>query len=188
MSLFEFVTVIISMVLALALGQLLLTAAALAKNRQQVTGYPAMYLWLATFFFMVLVVWWSQWDFRDLDWRYPSFFYVTLAPTLLFFAVALITPQRLGEEHVDLEAHFLSVRPLFLSVMLAYDLVGWLDGPLLQGQSMFGVLGAIHGVFTVCLVVGLSTRSRRVQTLIAALVLALHISVMIPRFLPGAFG
>ena len=163
MSRFEFVAVIISMVLALALGQLLLGVAALAKSRARLTAYLPHSLWLVTFFFMILAVWWAMWDFRDLEWTYPSFFFVTLAPTLLFFAVALQIPAGLGERHVSLEAHFLSVRLLFMTVMFAYGLATWLDGPLLQGQSLLGTIGALHLVLFSSLTIGLVTENSRAQ-------------------------
>ncbi len=188
MSLFEFVTVIISMVLALALGHLLLGVAGLAKNQDRVTGYLAHSMWLVGLFLLVLGHWWSQWDFRGLEWTYPSFFYVTLGPTLLFFAVALLVPVRAGEGPGDMKVYFLSVRPLFMTVMLAYSFVTWFDGPILQGQPILGPLGIIHIVFTGGLLVGLSSANARVQNIVALAMAGLVFAVMAVRFFPGAFG
>ena len=68
MSLFEFVSVIIAVILALSLGQLLVGVSALVKSRRQVQSFLPHTLWLGAVFLGILAHWWAQWDFRDLEW------------------------------------------------------------------------------------------------------------------------
>ena len=93
MSLFEFVSVIIAVVLALGLGQLLVGVSALLKARRRVHGYAPHAIWLANLFVLILIHWWAQWDLRDVEWTYPTFLYVVLGPTLLFLSVSLLMPE-----------------------------------------------------------------------------------------------
>ena len=57
MSLFEFVSVIIAVILALSLGQLLLGVSALVKARRQVQGFLPHTLWLGAVFLGILAHW-----------------------------------------------------------------------------------------------------------------------------------
>ena len=72
MSLFEFVSVIIAVVLALCAGQLLLGVSALIKARLRVRAFVPHTIWIGLLFLLVLQHWWAQWDFRGVDWTYPD--------------------------------------------------------------------------------------------------------------------
>ena len=188
MSLFEYVAVIVSMILALAVGQLLLGAAGLAKNRKRVSGYLAHTLWMVLLFLFAVNLWWSQWDLRDIDWTFPSFFYVICSPTLLFFAVAILLPDDPGGRDVDLDAHFFAVRPIFLSIMLTFLITAWFDGPILQGQPVLGRVGQLSLVYVVAILWGLATESRRVHLVLSAALVSVFSLFVVVRFLPGAGG
>lgn len=188
MSLFEFVSVIIAVILALSLGQLLFGVSALVKARWQVQGFLPHTLWLAAVFLGILAHWWAQWDFRDLEWTYPGFIYVVLGPTLLFFAVTLLIPDRIGEGSINLRDHFLGVRRVFMLIMLAFIILAWFDGPLLQGQAVFGRLGWLHIGWIGVLLVGISTDDTRANALAAAGWIVLVMFAWVVRFFPGTFG
>lgn len=140
MSIFEFVSVILSVIFALCLSHLLIGVSALTKARGQIRSFVPHSIWLVATFLGAIQVWWSQWDFQALEWSFPAFFYVLLAPTLLFFAIGLLIPDRIGEEPIDLKDHFSGVRHFFLTAMLVFVVLTWLDGPLLAGQPLFGRL------------------------------------------------
>jgi len=73
MSLFEFVTVMISMVLALALSQMLRSASYLAKTDREIVTYRPYGLWFIAIVLAVVNHWWSLWDLRNIDWNYASY-------------------------------------------------------------------------------------------------------------------
>lgn len=188
MSLFEYVSVIIAVVLALSVGQLLLGVSALVKARRRVRGFLPHSIWIGNLFLLILQHWWAQWDFRNVDWTYPAFLYVVLGPTLLFLAVSLTVPETPDDAPIDLRRHFLGVRRLFLLVMLAFVLVSWFDGPLIQGQSALGRIGWLHVGWMVVLLVGLSTEKSRAHLVVALAGLALLTFAITIRFFPGALG
>jgi hypothetical protein len=188
MSLFEYVSVIIAVVLALSVGQLLLGVSTLVKARRRVRGFLPHSIWIGNLFLLILQHWWAQWDFRNVDWTYPAFLYVVLGPTLLFLAVSLTVPETPDDAPIDLRSHFLGVRRLFLLVMLAFVLVSWFDGPLIQGQSALGRIGWLHIGWIVALLVGLSTEKSRAHLVVALSGLALLTFAITIRFLPGALG
>jgi len=188
MSLFEFISVIIAVVLALCLGQLLLGISALVKARLRVRAFLPHTIWIGLLFLLVLQHWWAQWDFRGVEWTYPSFLYVVLGPTLLFLAVSLLIPETAGHEPIDLRSHFLGVKRLFMLVMLAFVLVTWFDGALVQGQSAFGPIGWLHLGWVGVVLVGLSTQNARAHLFVALAGVALLMFATTIRFFPGALG
>ena len=188
MSLFEYVSVIIAVVLALSVGQLLVGVSALVKARRRVRGFLPHSIWMGNLFLLILQHWWAQWDFRTIDWTYPAFLYVVLGPTLLFLAVSLTVPETPEDGPIDLRSHFLGIRRLFMLVMLAFVLVSWFDGPLIQGQSALGRIGWLHLGWVGAVLVGLSTESSRANLLAALAGLALLTFATTIRFFPGALG
>lgn len=144
MSLFEFVTVMISMILALCLGQLLRSVSYLAKTDQQVKWYLPYAMWMVVVLLTVINHWWSLWDLRNLDWSYVSFIYILVAPVLITFATGLMSPVRTSTGQIDLHLHFSRIRKLFGLVFAAYVIFMWFDGPLFTEQQVFGLVGMLH--------------------------------------------
>ena len=182
MSLFEFVTVMISMILALCLGQLLRSASYLAKTEREIVFYRPYALWFVSIVLAVVNHWWSLWDLRDIEWSYASFVYMLVAPTLVTFAVGLLAPSRTRAGEVDLMKHFSRIRSLFSKVMTGYTLVMWFDGPLFAGQAPFGTVGLLHLPIIAAFLVPSFTNSARANTIAASLVIVAMLAVMTVRY------
>lgn len=144
MTLFDFVTVMVSMILALSLGHLLDGISYLYKTRERVNWYLPHTLWMIGLVLTLVHHWWALWDFRALDWNYAHFLYVLIAPVTLSFGANLLAPERSGDQVADLAQQFERVRKPFAIAMLVYVLAMWFDGPLLAGQDVFGPIGLLH--------------------------------------------
>lgn len=183
MSLFEFVTVMISMILALALGQLLKTVSYLARSHRQIIRCRPYSLWLTTLGLTVINHWWSLWDLRVIDWNYASFLYVLIAPTLVTFAVDLFMPDKAGDGPIDLRAQYERVRPLFARVFFVYVLVMWFDGPLLSDQDAFGPVGLLHLPQLAGVSLSLFSDRERPNIVAPLTVITILLTIMVVRFL-----
>ena len=182
MSLFEFVTVMVSMILALCLGQLLRGASFLAKTEQKVTYHLPHTLWSLVIFLAVINQWWSLWDLRDVNWSYASFLYILAAPVLITFATGLLMPTLSNSVPVDLQAHYTRIRRLFSATFVAYVGFMWFDGPLFADQELFGTVGMMHvPIIVVSLVPGLS-ESRRANAIAASVGLVNTLVLMAVRY------
>lgn len=177
MSLFEFVTVMVSMILALTLGQLLAGTSFLLKSSREVRWHAPHTLWLATLGLTLVNHWWSLWDFHTLDWDYASFLYILIA-----LAVGLIAPDRSASGSLDMVQHYARVRRPFALLFVAYVLAMWFDGPLLAGHDPLGTVGVLHLPILAGAVLALVT-DRRMANLMAPLsVFAMMVVVIITRF------
>lgn len=183
MSLFEFVTVMISMILALSLGQLLSGVSFLLKTERNIHRYLPHSLWLACIGVTVINHWWSLWDFRDLPWDYATFIYILIAPTLVSLAVGLIAPDQSGSGPIDLQMQFTRIRKTFASVFSVYVLAMWFDGPLLAGQDPLGPIGVLHVPILAASLIPFFSVGRRANIFAPCVVLAMLVLVMVKRFL-----
>jgi hypothetical protein len=184
MSLFEFIAGMISVILALAVAQLLMGLARLVETRYQVRAFLPHSLWYLNLFLFIFLHWWSLWGFRELDWNWLMFFYGLLAPTLLFFAATLITPQQRIDEAIDLRVHYRDTRRVFLLVMIAATVFSALDGPVYGVESLFNNLRFAQALLVLLMGVAWISPGNRIQTLSAAGVLAALSYGAFLRFLP----
>jgi hypothetical protein len=182
-SLFEFVTVMISMILALSLGQLLTGVTFLIKTGRDVRWHAPHTLWLVFMGATLVNHWWSLWDFNTLVWNYAMFMYVLIAPVLIAFAVGLLAPDRSDSASNDLALQFARVRRPFAVVFCAYVLAMWFDGPLLAGQAALGPVGLLHLPILAAGALVLVTGNHRANVLAPCLASTALATVMLIRFL-----
>jgi hypothetical protein len=189
MSLFEFIISMISVLIALAVAQLLISTGRLAQSHGRVVPYLPHVLWNVAIFLLAFLHWWSLWDFRDLSWNSAMFFFSLMGPLLLFFAVTLLSPNpREDDEVIDLETHFRSIRVMFLWVSLAALIFMALDGPLFGTEPPFNALRAVQGLMALCMTVALISERTAVQVISAGIVVVTLLYGTFVRFLPGAIG
>jgi len=187
LSLFEFILVMVSLVLAIALTQMLEGVTQVARQRSRFELNWVTPLWAGFLFFITFNHWWSLWDMREANWTFPAFFYVLLPPTLLFVAVMLLKPMG-GHEKVSLTEEFQRIRVPFFSVMAIFVVLVTWDGFLLGTEEFWNRLRGVQLAVLAVMLVGLISRRWAVQNVLAVIALTLLVvSSFVLRFLPGAF-
>jgi len=181
MGLFEFILIITSVIYAMALAQILSGVSRLAQTGATIRWYLPHVLWIAILFVWIALVWWSVWEFRSIDWTFPSYLYMLIAPTLVFFTCSLLVPQELGKRELDLEAHFLRIRRPFLGSFAFATFVAVIDGSVLADEPFWFPTRVGHIALIVSVLVGLYTENRLVQNIVAAIVMIALAYIMITR-------
>ena len=189
MEIFEFVLVTVSLVLALGFTSLLRVVATMISHRKtrKIEWYPT--IWVAVLFLYVPGYWWSLWDFRDVAWTFPTYFFLLLMPTFMYVAMSLLGEALVADDGRSQVDAFERVRiPFFVSVIVM-QITGALDGWLMSVEPLFNVLRLLQIVLTICFVIGALTPRLPVQKAIAVINLALMMFAMFGlRYLPGAFA
>lgn len=193
MSLFEFITSMISVIIALAVAQLLIAVGRLAQHHRRVRAYLPHTLWNVSIFLIAFLHWWSLWDFRDLAWNSAMFFYSLIGPLLLFFSVTLLNPdvrpaEGDGDALTDLEDHYRDMRVLFLCVFLAALLFFTFDGPVFGTEPLFNMLRATQTFFAACVIGALALPRTGWQLLFSGLVVGVLLLAAGVRYFPGLIG
>ncbi len=170
MTLFEFISVAVSIVLALSSGQILLN---LREVFDPTRRYWVHALWVVHVLFLHILTWWALWAFRDIEaWNLATFTVVLLPPGLLFVTTsALVSNMSSSDE--SWETHFYSVRRWFFAArslfLIAAGFRTWLllDKNLLESPTPVSV-----PILALC-VVGFIFSGSRTQGVVAVATMVL---------------
>jgi hypothetical protein len=142
---FEYVTVLMSFVVAFGVSEILAGWGRQFLERDRVRPYPLQLF--ASFLLLILLLQslWGYWNFRDVHWTFPRFLAV-LAPLLVLSSVTfLITPSLRGKAEVLVRDHYLGTRRVVFLLLAACVALGTVaevivvDPRLHVGQAIRGV-------------------------------------------------
>jgi hypothetical protein len=160
MTIFEYLMVMVSIVLALALAQLLRGITEIVTNPNRYWIHTA---WVAMMMLFVVQYWWAYWDFSAVSsWTLLRFVYVLLAPVLLFLSTYLLLPVYRPKDP-DWQVHFFSIRFWLFLTLIAASLVGTLGSWVLLGASLLHPYRVFQAMMLALLVVGLISKKHRVH-------------------------
>jgi len=186
---FNFILVMVSLVLAIGVTHLVNGVASLIRLRGRIRLEPLTLMWAASLFLVAAIYWWSLWDLRGAQWRFHHFFYLLLAPTLLHVAASLLVSAEPAARHDDMLAEFERIRVPFMIVMCTFSVLVAYDGWIVGAERLWTPYRPVQ-LWTIGLyAVGAAVGRVAAQRAIAALVLTTYIVAgFFFRFMPGAFG
>ncbi|UCC23935.1 MAG: hypothetical protein JSU98_09365 [Gemmatimonadales bacterium] len=172
MQLFEFLMVLISVVIGLGLTEILSGVANLLRARQTVRVHWIHALFVFGIFFALLQQWWESWDMVGLESIGFPVVLALLAPSVILFLIAhLIFPARTHD--VDLEAYYYQQAPLLWGLVILGTLEGTFVLPLMVGDRILepaNISGIPLVILSAALVV---SKSPRVHSVVAPLILVM---------------
>lgn len=107
MTQFEYLSVLVSIIIGLGLSHLLSSTARLIQLRHRARLYGPTLCWMALLFLAHIQIWWVAFDRRgDAEWNFFSFLLYLLIPITVFVLSYLIVPDLEGGGQVDLKASY----------------------------------------------------------------------------------
>ena len=151
MSLFEFLMIMVSIIIGLGISELLTGIARFIRCRANARGYWVHWLLVAMIFLALLQQWWEFWGFRDVtEWDFFGALIMLGGPVGLFLIAHLLFPE--PAEGADFEDYYYGeMRPVFWlavgTIIVATGLRPILDGGELikmdNASSLVGLVGFI---------------------------------------------
>lgn len=169
MSRFEFSTVLLSIVIAIAVTEILATWGRIIRLRRTSRPYWVHIGWMAVLLLMAIQFWWSTWELRD--WPDWSFFEYVLS-LLPFLTLVVLTfllcpdPAAVGEE--GLEGYFFENATWFFALSCVFLAELMVINPMLRGDEWLGLDNAIRATAIVAILPLAFSKSRPIHA--AALV------------------
>lgn len=166
---FEFVLVLVSIIVGLAVAEIFRGVTRILRG--DLKSYLVHSLWVVQVFLHQVQTWWSYWFLHaDETFAFPRMIHLLVAPSLLFIAATILFPAP-GSE-VDLREYYYSRRTAFFGVLVlvAGESVltnlfeqGFNPATFLLRMSYLGALAVlaltsrprVHAVLTIACVVGL---------------------------------
>ena len=170
MDAFTYLSVLLSIVLGLAVTQLLSGLAGLARARQRVSMYWPVPVQMVATLLVTVQVWWAMFGMREVEhWTFASFLIVLMQTVTVYLMAAFITPDLSGDGHIDLrEVYFREARWFFGSILLAL-LVSLAKNIFVSGSLPNPIDLAGHVTFAALALTGFILRSDAAHKVIAPL-------------------
>ncbi len=163
---FSYLSVLISIVLALGMTRVLAGVGEMLQARSRRHIYWVHVVWVVNVFIYLVVAWWVFYRWRTQQpWTFFLFVFVLISPTILYLAALLLFPREGAiDQSVDYKAHFYSNHRAFFIILLLYGPVDLLDS-LLKGVHHFLELGPPYMIsmtlFLTGITIGAITRNER---------------------------
>jgi hypothetical protein len=184
MSIFEYVMVLVSVVIGLGMARLLETHASLLKLGPRVRWSPTWLQWLVIIFLFHIDLWASLWQLHAAGrWNWTGIAASLACAVFLFYAAHLSAPEVAGDDAIDLWEFHLANRRRYLTAIIGYAVVGmFLNATLMRAAfSAANLTTAAPGM--VLFLTALFVPNRWVQIAIPPLALGL-LAFYFAQYLP----
>jgi hypothetical protein len=137
---FEYVAVLISIIVGLALTQILRGVGRMVTTKQGPRPYWVHLIWTFYLFLNIILFWW--WEFRlgTIEWSLSVYLVVITYSTLFFFVSLVMQPGSL-DGVASYKEYFYSHRRWIFGLIIAITLLDFVD-TLIKGMAHFSNLGA----------------------------------------------
>lgn len=168
MDAFSYLSVLLSIILGLAITQILQGYRALILARHRVRGEGAALVWSGLLLLFATQAWWASFGLRDHQaWTFAGFAVLLLQMVLLYMMAAIVLPDVRSEGVVDLAAHHAAHRRILFSLLLAVLAVSLLKDRVIDGRWPSRENFAFHAVLGGAAVLGIVLPGRRAQLALA---------------------
>jgi hypothetical protein len=183
MSSFEYLGILVSVVLGLAITRLTAGTSQSIK-RSDVRLFWVQLSWTFGIWLYVLAIWWGMvsWDLLD-EWTFPLFLFIMFYATVLYLLADALYPHRMPPG-TDLEEHFYSHRRWFFGLLAVGGLVDIPETVLKETMGLREVPTAYFvfvGAWLLVAVAGFVSTNRKVHA-----VLAVGWPLMVLTYLTGS--
>lgn len=137
MSLFEFLMILLSIIIGLGISELLTGFASILRTgriSQLIIAHWALFL---TLLLVLLQAFWEMWPLSDMaKWTFPAMVMMLLSPALLYLATHMIFPE---STEVDLSEYYFSKSRIIYGLLTLAALAGVLFRPMAFGSQLLVV-------------------------------------------------
>jgi hypothetical protein len=121
---FSYLSVLLSIILGLAITQILKGFRGLLQSRARVRFYWPSITWAILLLVINVQTWWAMFGLRSHhDWTFAAFAVVLLQTILLYMMAGLVLPDFFGEGAVDLRANYYAHHGWFFGLAVLDGLV-----------------------------------------------------------------
>jgi hypothetical protein len=149
-SAFEYVSILVSIILGLGITQILSAFSDLLYHYKEIKFYWPHTLWVLFILFLHIQDWFITYQLKDKTaWSLPELLFMLLYPITLFITVKMLMPANENDKGTDMKAYYRSHYPviffivgiaIFISILFNVFL---LEKPWLQQAVLFAFLGLI---------------------------------------------
>lgn len=182
---FGYLSVLLSIILGLAITQILKGFRGLLQSRDRVRSYWPALAWAKLLLVIYVQTWWAMFGLRSHhDWTFGAFAIVLLQTIVLYMLAGLVLPDFFGDQLVDLRANYYAHHTWFFGlavlagcVSIGKDVI--LDGDLPELRNL-----SFHIAFILTAAVAAITRREwyhKTAVVAAACLFGFYIALLFSR-------
>jgi hypothetical protein len=166
---YQHVVVVMSIVLGLAVTQLLKGVAQLYRMRNRVRPYWLHGAWVGLLVVFSLLLWWTFWNYRDIqDWTFFRFV-LYLSPVIIFYFLTSIAIPDPSEAVADLKEYYFSNRGGFFGTFAIQAVFAGLTAVVVRGLPLLDASNLFRLAMVILMIVGIRSASERVHAVLVTL-------------------
>ncbi len=183
MDIFEYLMVMVSIVLGLGVTQTLRGFSNIARGSK--TFLP-LTIWATTLFYLHIQVWWALWDLTAVGaWNHFYFSLLISIPCGLFVATEFLLPLGSSPD-TDWQSHFFSVRKWFLGVICIFTVLATVESHILVDVSLTHPYRIVQLIVLAAAATGFLAKSAKYHLWISVIYLGTLLAGQVWfRFQPG---
>ena len=182
---FNYLSVLLSIVIGLAITQVLQGLRQLILTRTKVKLYLPTLIWAGLALLIAIQGWWASFSMHmRANWTFLALLVVMLQAIAVYMVAALVLPDVNPEKVVDLREHYFAHRRWFFGALLATTIFSLAKGPALNDHFTGGLDLLFHVIFCIAALAAMLTGREwihRVLTPIMALIFVVYIALLFAR-------
>lgn len=170
---FAYLSVLLSIILGLAIAEVLQGYRTLLLARGKVRLYAPPLIWSGIMLVLAVHFWWASFGLAGReDWDFTAFCAVLMQTLMMFMGAALLLPHKI-EDDIDLRAHYYREAGPFFIFGLLFTVFGFIKDWLLDQHIIGGGLPMFFFLFFIGLtMLALLVRKPRLHEIIAPVMAA----------------
>jgi hypothetical protein len=130
---FAYLSVLLSIILGLAIAEVLQGYGSLLLSRSKVKLYAPPLIWSVMMLMMATQFWWASFGLAEREhWDFAAFSAVLLQTVMMYMGAAVVLPKGRSDEPIDLKAHYYREATPFFTFGLLFLVVGFVKDWLLD--------------------------------------------------------
>lgn len=165
---FEYLSVLISIIVGLGLSHILQLTARLIQVRDDVRGFGPVFLWLGILFILQVQMWWAAFYWQhEAPWTFFTFLLFLTLPIGAYVASVLLVPDLDDDDGVDLRASYFTNRRWFFGIIALLPIVSLLHERIHAGSVRWDVDVAFRVGFFIVAGIGFVVKRRAVHWILS---------------------
>lgn len=171
---FEYVSVLISIILGLGITVLLTGLADIIRNWRTTKVYWPYLIWILIVFVLHIQEWWTTYSLRsEMDWTLPHFLFIITYPIVLFILAHLLFPQKWTKQGVDLKRYYFDNFSTYFGAALLLLVISILQNHFLLHYAITEQYVQFVLAFLFLALLGSNTKRESLHATIALVMLSL---------------
>jgi hypothetical protein len=148
MDAFSYLSVLISLILGLAITQVLKGFRGLMQARSRLTSYWPAVAWAILVMVIAVQSWWAMFGLREhTDWTFLQFSVVLLQTVAIYLLSAIVLPDFFGDATVSLREHYENHRVWFFSLLVGLIATSIAKTFVIEGKPPEPIDLGFHALF-----------------------------------------